>query len=181
MQLYSMLIWFVRRPIRFQSGTSPWFSFCPQSKYKLAGKMEQQTGQFTTLPTTRDTIHAKDMGKLVSEVSLPHTSCLVRAGIQSWTSISRFLAQSEWDFPRLYSPEPFVTFDVFASAALSTETVQAEVWEGEGQVQVQQHESTSRCAARHGRSQESEQCKSVTFLFYKKTSVLYISYIKDIQ
>ncbi|CAB1328633.1 unnamed protein product [Coregonus sp. 'balchen'] len=37
------------------------------SKYKLAGKKEQQTSKFNTLPTTRDTIHAKDMGKLVSE------------------------------------------------------------------------------------------------------------------
>uniref|UniRef100_A0A674C4Q1 Nebulin n=1 Tax=Salmo trutta TaxID=8032 RepID=A0A674C4Q1_SALTR len=65
--LYTMLVLFVRHPIRFLSDTRCLFSFFPQSKYKLASKMEHQTSKFNTLPTTRDTIHAKDMGKLVSE------------------------------------------------------------------------------------------------------------------
>ena len=41
----------------------------PQSKYKEASKKEMQSGSFTTLPETRDTVHSKEINKLISGVS----------------------------------------------------------------------------------------------------------------
>ena len=41
----------------------------PQSKYKEASKKEMQSGSFTTLPETRDTVHSKEVNKLISGVS----------------------------------------------------------------------------------------------------------------
>lgn len=44
--------------------------------------------------------------------------------------------------------------------SLPIEIVQSQVWEGEGQVSVQQHDCSTWCSARHVSGQKSEQCKS---------------------
>lgn len=58
-----------------------------------------------------------------------------------------------------------------------TEIVQSQVWEGEGQVSVQQHGCSTWCSARHVSGQNSEQCKSFSQLCWYNIVLIVISRI----
>lgn len=83
-----------------------------QSKYKEASKKEMQSGSFTTLPETRDTAHSKEVNKLIS-------------GVQMFSRFFTRAAQQSHDLLLVLTFLP-----------LLTETVQAELREGEGQVNI---------------------------------------------
>lgn len=61
--------------------------------------------------------------------------------------------------------------------SLPIEIVQSQVWEGEGQVSVQQHDCSTWCSARHVSGQKSEQCKSSPQLCWYNIVLIVISSI----